>query len=325
MVINKRIEDIGLRLKDWKGIEFNAGIKTAFNPAYHINEATKAELIKLDSKNKEIIKPLLRGKDIKRWLYAYQNWYMLNTHNGIREIALEPINVKRDYPSIYNYLNQWKEELVARQDKGEHWTNLRNCAFLDEFEKQKIVWIEISDRANYALDTKGFYLTNSAYFLSGENLKYLVSVLNSSVSDYYFFQITAKIAGGRKRYTKQYVEQIPIPLITKQEQLPYEQLVDYVILAKSKADDIVFKFFESLLDAIVFELYFPEEIKSAGKEILKHLGDLKPITDEMSEEKKLAIIQSEFERLYDPNHPVRFAIETLDSVEEVRIIKEALK
>lgn len=76
---------------------------------------------------------------------------------------------------------------------------------------------------------------------------------------------------------------------------------------------------------LVYEIYFPEEIKSAGKEILKHLGDLKPITDEMSEEKKLAIIQSEFERLYDPNHPVRFAIETLDSVEEVRIIKEALK
>lgn len=76
---------------------------------------------------------------------------------------------------------------------------------------------------------------------------------------------------------------------------------------------------------LIYFLYFPEEIKSADKEILKHLGDLKPITDEMSEEEKLAIIQSEFERLYDPNHPVRFAIETLDSVEEVRIIKEALK
>jgi len=325
LVINKRIEDKGLRLKDWKKIEFNAGIKTAFNPAYHIDEDIRSELIRLDSKNKEVIKPLLRGKDIKRWQYIYQNWYMLNIHNGIREIGLEPINTKRDYPSIYNFLNQWKDELEARQDKGEHWTNLRNCAFLEEFEKPKIVWIEISDKANYALDTKGFYLTNSAYFLSGENLKYLVSVLNSSVSDYYFFQITAKIAGGRKRYTKQYVEQIPIPSISKQEQIPYEKLVDYVILAKSKADDIVFKFFESLLDSIVFELYFPEEIKSAGKEILKHLGDLKLITDDMSEEKKLAIIQSEFERLYEPNHPVRFAIETLDSVEEVRIIKEALK
>ena len=98
-----------------------------------------------------------------------------------------------------------------------------------------------------------------------------------------------------------------------------------MILAKSKADEIVFNFFESLLDAIVFELYFPEEIKSAGKEILKHLGDLKTIKADMVEERKMAIVQSEFERLYDPNHPVRFAIETLDSVEEVRIIKQALK
>jgi len=72
-------------------------------------------------------------------------------------------------------------------------------------------------------------------------------------------------------------------------------------------------------------LYFPEELKTANKEIIKHLGDLMPIKDEMSEEEKLAVIQSEFERLYDPNHPVRNNIETLDSIEEVRIIKEALK
>lgn len=325
LFINKTIEQKGKRLKDWNEIEFYAGIKTAFNPAYHIDAQTRNELIKQDTKNEEVIKPLLRGKDIKRWQYEYHNLFMLNIHNGIREKGIKAINVKKDYPTIFNFLSQWKDELKARQDKGEHWTNLRNCAFIEEFEKPKIVWIEISDKANYTFDADGYFLTNSAYFLSGENLKYLISVLNSSVADYYFFQITAKIAGGRKRYTKQYVEQIPIPLILKEEQIPYENLVDYVILAKSKADDIVFKFFESLLDALVFELYFPSEIQSAGKEILKHLGDLKPINDEMSEEEKLAIIQSEFERLYDPNHPVRFAIETLDSVEEVRIIKEALK
>lgn len=168
-------------------------------------------------------------------------------------------------------------------------------------------------------------MTNSAYFISGENLKYLVAILNSSVSDYYFFQITAKIAGGRKRYTKQYVEQVPIPVVKKEQQVPYELLVDYVICAKSKADVILFNFFEQLLDSIVFELYFPTELKSANKEILKHLGNLKPITDSMSDEEKLAVIQSEFERLYDPKHPVRNNLETLDSIEEVRIIKEALK
>ncbi|MDD2498483.1 MAG: hypothetical protein PHY90_10220, partial [Desulfitobacteriaceae bacterium] len=74
-----------------------------------------------------------------------------------------------------------------------------------------------------------------------------------------------------------------------------------------------------------YELYFPEELKSANKEILKHLGDLKPITDEMSDEEKLATIQGEFERLNNANHPVRNAIETLDSVEEVAIIKKSLE
>jgi len=104
-------------------------------------------------------------------------------------------------------------------------------------------------------------------------------------------------------------------------------IVDYLLeWNKHKEKNTVeSKFFESVLDTIVFELFLEKEIKSAGKEILKHLGDLKPITEDMSEEEKLAIIQSEFERLYDPNHPVRFAIETLDSVEEVRTIKEALK
>jgi hypothetical protein len=75
---------------------------------------------------------------------------------------------------------------------------------------------------------------------------------------------------------------------------------------------------------MVFDLYFPEEFKAANKEILKNLGELKPITDDMTDEEKMAIIQSEFDRLYDPGHPVRNNLETLDSVEEVRIIKEAV-
>src|SRR5690606_36440921 len=117
---------------------------------------------------------------------------------------------------------------------------------------------------------------------------------------------------------------MPIKLIKNQDS--FIKLVDYLeLIKKQDHHTLTFSFFDSLLNSLVFEVHFPEEIKSAGKEILKHLEDLKPITDDMSEEKKLAIIQSEFERLYDPNHPVRFAIETLDSVEEVRIIKEALK
>lgn len=326
LMINKRIEDKGLRLKDWSGLEFFRGVTTGLNEAFHISNSNAAEITNRNSKSGELIYPLLRGKDIKRWNYTYHDLSIIFTKQGI--------DIEQ-YPEIKNHLYKYYEDLIPKKNINDkrgrkpgsyEWFEIQdNTAYFNNFLEPKIIWIEISDRANYAYDEKGHFLTNSAYFISGENLKYLVSILNSSIGDFYFFQITAKIAGGRKRYTKQYVEQIPIPVISNKEQLPYEKLVDYVILAKSKVDDIVFRFFESLLDGIVFELYFPEEIKSAGKEILKHLGDLKPITDEMSEEEKLAIIQSEFERLYDPNHPVRFAIETLDSVEEVRIIKEALK
>ena len=147
-------------------------------------------------------------------------------------------------------------------------------------------------------------------------LEEILCYLNSEVINYwfsyFFFDVNIK---------PEQLRQIPLP---DKSRPILSEIESYLEFTKSK-HQFLFDFCWSLCNGIIYELYFPEEIKAAGKEILKHLGDLKPITDDMSEEEKLAIIQSEFERLYDPNHPVRFAIETLDSVEEVRIIKEALK
>ena len=84
-------------------------------------------------------------------------------------------------------------------------------------------------------------------------------------------------------------------------------------------------FFEQVIDGMVYELYFSEEIKKANKEILKHLGDLKPLQDNMKEKDKLEVILSEFDRLYDPNRALRKNLESLNDVEEVRIIQEAVE
>ena len=98
-----------------------------------------------------------------------------------------------------------------------------------------------------------------------------------------------------------------------------------IILHGQKGNKLISSYFDELTDACFYELYFPDEIKTAGKEILPHLRELKPITEDMSEEEKLAVIQREFDRLYDPRHPVRNHLETLDSVAVVRTIREALK
>ncbi|WP_332020975.1 Eco57I restriction-modification methylase domain-containing protein, partial [Kaistella sp.] len=151
----------------------------------------------------------------------------------------------------------------------------------------------------------------------------LAALINSDLIGYYFIK---KFARKEKTFPEIRIHEL--------NSLPISKNFDSEILGLTyfytsesilRNQPLLSAFFISVINSVIFEFYFPEEIKSAGKEILKHLGDLKPITKDMSEEEKLAIIQSEFERFYDPNHPVRFAIETLDSVEEVRIIKEALK
>jgi len=152
-------------------------------------------------------------------------------------------------------------------------------------------------------------------------IKYLLAVMNSSVA-------RDLLRTHRRSNIHLYPDdwrQLPIPDILPSSQLPFQILVDFILFTKEKEQKLQSAFFEQVIDGLVYELYFPDEIKAAGKEILPHLGELSPITDSMSEKEKLAIIQREFNRLYDPNHPVRNAIETLDSVDVVRTIREALK
>ena len=187
---------------------------------------------------------------------------------------------------------------------------------------QGITGVDEVYRLKFAVLNEGIFCGNSAnYILFDSNQQNIYSTgcyLNSEIPNWFFkcYSTNSNVNGYE-------VDNLPIPN-TLPESLATIYNYLHIIVPQSPYS-VISNFYQELVNAITYQLYFPEEIKSAGKEILKHLGDLKPITDDMSEEEKLAIIQSEFERLYDPNHPVRFAIETLDSVEEVRIIKEALK
>lgn len=161
----------------------------------------------------------------------------------------------------------------------------------------------------------------------GLNKYSLTAILNSDVASFLHFNNSPKATKG----------DFPKILITDLKDFPIVQpsesaapiiiilvkFIEFVLLDKRQG--LIYAFYDQLLNAVVYELFFPEELQSANKQIVPHLSDLKDIRDDMSNEEKLAIIQSEFERLYDPNHPVRNNLETLDSVEEVRIIKEALK
>ncbi|OYU95977.1 MAG: hypothetical protein CFE21_06060 [Bacteroidetes bacterium B1(2017)] len=332
-IITKRVDEIGTQLKKWD-LNFFRGITSGFNHAFHIDSDTKRQLIKEDKKNSEIIKPLLRGKDIKRWAYHFENLYLINSHNGVRETGKPRIKVEQDYPIIYEHLLQFYDKnspkavknpdgsyqtLKDRADQGDHWSNLRNCAFIDEFEKEKIIWIEISDRANYCLDTEGKYLTNSAYFITGKNLKFLLAILNSRLMDFYFYQKTAQIAGGRKRYTKQYVELLPIPQITDETILKkFEVIVTYMIYLNDINKPPVNPYtdnasiapvFEDVLNMMVYELYFDEHMKQEEIDVLRYIDIEKTFPEILpfSQESKTQaeIIGRAYKTLQEQESPIR--------------------
>ncbi len=337
-VIKKRIEDVGTPLKDWD-VSIYRGVLTGFNEAFIVDSKTKDMLIAHDPKNGEIIKPVLSGRDIKRyrvnfhdsWLLFIPWHFPLHDTPSIKGASLEAENAfKKYYPFLYEYLVGFQGNLSQR-NKSEtgiryEWYALQRCAasYYQDFGKKKIVWGNLALNAQFAMAEPDVFLNAPSNMITrGGN--YLLAVLNSSVGDYYIRSMGVTRNGGYFEYKPMFVEKLPVPQLKENEQAPFICLVEYVFFLIKNEHKLQSAYYEQLIDGLVYELYFPAEIKASNKEILKHLGKLTPIADTMSDEEKLAVIQTEFDRLYDPRHPVRNHLETLDSVEEVRIIREALK
>ena len=213
--IKAKIEAVGTPLKDWD-IQINYGIKTGFNDAFIIDSAKRNEILDAcqteeeRQRTAEIIRPILRGRDIKRYGYSWSGLWLINTHNGTKE-GLERIHID-DFPSVKEHLDKYWLSIEKRSDKGDTPYNLRNCAYLDLLSQPKIVWGEISDKTKFCLDREGKYVPEATTFmLSGERLTLLLAFLNCSVSEYMFSTIGTTTGVGTVRWKKFKIEQLYVP------------------------------------------------------------------------------------------------------------------
>ncbi|HHT22963.1 MAG TPA: class I SAM-dependent DNA methyltransferase [Bacteroidales bacterium] len=189
--IKAKIERIGTPLKDWD-IQINYGIKTGFNDAFIITGEKRKELIEKDPKSEEIIRPILRGRDIKRYSYDFADLWLINTHNGIKEKGIPPIDIS-NYPAIKEHLDNYFPQLEKRQDKGNTPYNLRNCAYMEDFSKPKIVFQEMVQESAFSYDEDvNFFCLDTGRIIVGKDLKYLLTFLNSKL----FFYAVKKYYGG---------------------------------------------------------------------------------------------------------------------------------
>ena len=223
--IKEKIERIGKPLKEWD-ININRGITTGLNDAFIIDKETRDKLLEEDYKNSEIIKPLLRGKDIEKYNINYADLYLINSHNG--KAGKGAINIE-NYPQIKKWLERFEPKLSKRADKGKTPFNLRNCAYLKEFEKEKIVWQRVTKENTFALAEKDTFILDSMAFLSNieKEKKYLLGILNSKLIYFYLNQYTHKYGNNGFLLSNQYVEKLPIKPYNNEIEL--ENKVDLIL------------------------------------------------------------------------------------------------
>ncbi|TKZ34830.1 type II restriction endonuclease [Brachyspira catarrhinii] len=252
-------------LKDWD-IKINYGIKTGYNEAFIIDEETKDRLIKEDKNSAEIIKPLLRGRDIKRYSYDFNNLYLICTFPALK------LNIDK-YKAIKKYLESFGKRLEQSGEKGcrkktnNKWFETQDSiAYYKYFENNKIIYPNMTKYLPFIYDENNFYVNQKCFFIidnknNKNNLKYLTGILNSKVSHFWIRWNCPELQGGTRELSAIFFANIPIPEADSKTKNNITKLVDDIIMLKKQDKDTTP--LEKNIDEIVYSLYglSDEEIK----------------------------------------------------------------
>jgi len=254
--ILEKMRSTGTPLGEYVNGEIYRGVLTGFNEAFILTTEQRDALIAADPKSAEIIKPLAKGDDVRKWHIRDKGRWIIVTKIGV--------DIER-YPAIFEHLKQWEPELRKRQDQGEHWWELRACAYYDAFEIPKILFPDMAKESRFVLDREGVFTTNTTYLIPSKDAC-LVGVLNSPAIWFFakhaFSSMGDAEKGGRLRFFTQFVNCLPIPAATPEQKQEIETLVDRILKAKQTDPAADVHALETQIDHLVYQLYnlTPEEI-----------------------------------------------------------------
>ncbi|EPN1450113.1 class I SAM-dependent DNA methyltransferase [Campylobacter jejuni] len=274
--LKAKIERIGTPLKEWHGLNIYRGILTGYNEAFIITTEKRNEILAncKDEAEKErtakLIRKMLRGRDIKRYSYEWAGLWVINTHNGYKNQngeKVEAINIE-NYPSLKKHFDEFYPQLEKRADKGLTPYNLRNCAYIEEFEKEKIVYPCIMAKEPcFSYETSFAFAMAPANIITSNSdiLKYILAFLNS---DFIYLMLRKFYMGGgiEGELKTNNLEKLPIPKINSKNQKLADELinlVDKILKAKEQDKNANTQELENKINSLVYKLYnlTEEEIK----------------------------------------------------------------
>ena len=296
------------------------------------------------------LKPFLKGSlNIRRYWLSNVTKKLIFPYEMVAgsSVLISPKEYQTRFPLTWNYLKQCKSRLAdrAKGQLGEDWYGYVYKKNHSRFEHPKLLVPSIATEACFAADQEGkYYFVGSGggggggygiLLKQGINLSQegLLGILNSSVSTYYLKQVSTQFRGGYYALNRQYIEQLPIPSVSRRQQDQIASLVSYILWVNFNREKIGEKtirhqtslmvgYFEQIINGLVYELFFNDELHTARLSPFDSLKDVRlPKLHEALESKREEALGETFERLYDSKHPLRGCLHDLGSLETVRIIE----
>ncbi|MGI8964781.1 MAG: Eco57I restriction-modification methylase domain-containing protein, partial [Limisphaerales bacterium] len=249
----EKLRRAGKPLGEYVNNEFYRGVVTGLNDVFIVDRITRDRLIRAHKSSAEILKPFLRGRDVKRWRIESKDLWLILTRRGI-EIKM--------YPAIHEYLSQFRSALSSRSGEQKWYELQASPGEVERFEQSGLIYPELALTPQYAYSENGWYIDSTLYVVPGAS-KFLAGIMNSMPVKFFFHHIAPKMRGDFMRFKAIYMTQIPIPAASPEKQKPVERLVDRILAAKQKNPAADTTALEREIDQQVYALYglTPEEIK----------------------------------------------------------------
>lgn len=275
--IKRKIEAVGTPLKDWN-IQINYGIKTGCNEAFIISTEKRDEILcncqSEDERERtaELIRPILRGRDIKRYSYEWAGLWLIATfpsrHYDIEQFPAVKAHLESYYDGhgkevlaqtgATNIING--EKVKSRKKTNNKWFETQDSInYWEDFSQPKLIYPNMTKYLPFVFDDKAFLTNQKCFIITGEHVAYLTAFLNSSLFKYCFRESFPELQGGTREMSKIFFDKIPVLHISKEQDYIFQNAVmdiqqEYTI---QKAKDI---------DSMIFDLYnlSQEERKTIG-------------------------------------------------------------
>ena len=321
--LRETLRDAGTPLGEYVKVQPYFGVNTAPTEVFVVDGNTRDKLIAEHPSSEDILKPFLHGRNIRRWHVEPPEQWLIFAYRGIEIDA---------YPAIWKYLEKRQESLSKRKGKGE-WYELRaSVKEVERYAGPKLVCPNLYNTQTFAIETEGFFCGSSCCIIPTAE-KWLCGLLNTRTVEWLYSQISDQLGPGELQARSGFMKQIPVPNLSATQKDLVRKIVDYLIYLQNQPttnskdlaharDFLMLKYFERIINGLVYEFYMPDVLQSGNRDLFKHLMAEQLLEVKEFRGDKMSAFRALYERMHHKEHPVRVNLFFQDSLRPIRIIED---